>query len=423
MRANTQRTKQTPSQVVRWLWPIRLLLVIALAVDGYLLWVTGAGGTVAGCGPESSCHAVLSSRWAHWFGIPVSAPALLVYAILFTGTLWLDPGTPAPNQRRAWQALLPCTVAVLGAGVWFVALQLFVVKAICAYCMTAHTCGMGAAAFLLWQGAGALRQPRKGGSVEPGSRRKSEVLWPTVGAMAAVAVLVVGQILHKPKTYQSTPITAGVSTNPAAVMAREFQIYNGQFQFQLNEVPLIGKPDAPHVLVSLFDYTCHHCRQVHPILLEAWHQFSNQLAIVSLPMPLDGHCNPRIRRTPPPHTNACALARIGLTVWTADPTKAAAFDDWAFAPENPPLPAAAEAYARQVVGSDAFDKASTNASVDAQIRRSIAIYEANAQRFRKTVMPQVIIGTNLITGVFSREQLFGMLADQFGLKQPTPKSP
>ena len=41
--------------------------------------------------------------------------------------------------------------------------------------------------------------------------------------------------------------------------------------------------------------------------------------------------------------------------------------------------------------------------------------DVNARRFRKTVMPQVIVRTNLISGVFSREQLLAMLSAQFGL--------
>jgi protein-disulfide isomerase len=305
---------------------------------------------------------------------------------------------------------------VLGAGLWFVSLQLFALKTICPYCMTAHTCAMVAGALLLSQATSVLRRPAEGQA--PPSRpllQQRDLLLPIAMAAIAVAVLVTGQVLYRPKTYLSNPVVAGVVTNAPTVVARQFQIFDGQFQFQLNEVPLIGKLDAPHVMVSLFDYTCHHCRQVHPILMDAQRQFSNQLAIVSLPMPLDSHCNPRIRRTQPPHTNACALARIGLTVWSADHKKGGTFDDWIFAPETPPLPAAAETYARQLVGAEAFDKASTNSWVNEQLRRDIAIYEKNYQLFRKSAMPEAIIGTNLISGVFSRDQLLTMLSQQFGL--------
>jgi hypothetical protein len=205
--------------------------------------------------------------------------------------------------------------------------------------------------------------------------------------------------------------------------APRFQIFEGQFEFKLDETPLIGRPDARHVLVSLFDYTCHHCREMHPVLVETQQQFSNQLAIINLPMPLDGSCNPVVRRTLPPHTNACALARIGLTVWKAARKHSAAFDDWVFTPERPPLPAEAEAYARHLVGADAFDKAATNGWVANQIQQDVSLYAAVYRKFHKGAMPEVIVGTNLISGVFNRGQLLQMLAEQFGLATNSTHAP
>ena len=411
MGRDSRKAKQQALTPPRQLWLIRLLLLVAAGVDGYLLSVSAAGGAVAGCGPESNCHVVLNSRWAYWLSVPVSAPALIVYALLFTGTFWLD-GKSEHSRRGAWRILFPGAVAVLGAGLWFVGLQLFVLQAICPYCMTAHACGMAAAGLLAW-GAWAPGATQRKPSGEPPSRLNLAPL-AAVGC-AVVVVLVAGQALYQPRTYVVTPISAGVTTNTPAALDREFQILDGKFQFRLNEVPLIGRPEAEHVMVSLFDYTCHHCRQVHPLLVEAQRHFSNQLVIVNVPMPLDAKCNRLIRRPLPAHTNACALARIGLTVWRADRKKAPAFDEWVFEPANPPLPSAAEAYARQLVGADAFDHAATNSWVDERIREDIAIYEAVYRKFRKSAMPQAIIGTNLISGVFSRDQLLGMLAEQFGL--------
>lgn len=422
MGRDSRKLKVSPVAAPRYLSGVRLLLLIAAGVDAYLLSVSAAGGAVAGCGPESNCHVVLNSRWAYWLGVPVSAPALLVYALLFTGTFWLD-GKSEANRNAAWRLLFPLSVAVIGAGVWFVALQLFVLRAICPYCMTAHACGLLGAGWLAWQAwSGRAARPTGGG---PNSRPN---LLPSAAAGCfGVAVLVLGQVLYKPQTYVATPISAGVTTNtpvapvtanttnPPVVVDREFQVLDGKFRFRLNEVPLIGPPEAEHVMVSLFDYTCHHCRQVHPLLVDAQRQFSNRLAIINVPMPLDPKCNPLVRRPLPPHTNACALARIGMTVWRADRKKSAAYDNWVFEPATPPLPDAAEAYARQLVGPDAFDRAATNAWVDERIREDIAIYQAVYRKFRKSAMPQVIIGTNLISGVFSREQLLGMLAEQFAL--------
>jgi hypothetical protein len=50
-------------------------------------------------------------------------------------------------------------------------------------------------------------------------------------------------------------------------------------------VPVIGSPQARHVLISLFDYTRSHCRAAHAITETT--RVGNQLAIVSLPVLLD----------------------------------------------------------------------------------------------------------------------------------------
>src|SRR5262245_52568496 len=106
------------------LFTIRLSIVIAIAIGCYLLWVS-LGGLAVGCGPESNCDKVLHSRWAYWFGIPVSAVALAVYAAIFIGTLRLGRNVEVSLQRQAWRILIPGAVTVIGAALWFTGLQLF----------------------------------------------------------------------------------------------------------------------------------------------------------------------------------------------------------------------------------------------------------------------------------------------------------
>ena len=395
---------------------IRLLVTAAILVDVYLAWVSLSGGAIAGCGPESNCHVVLNSKWAYWFGIPVSAPALLVYGALLAATFYLASDVPAPSRRRAWQILIAGSAAVAGAAAWFVFLQFFALNTICPYCMAAHGCGL-AAAILILANAPVREAPKKAALaaqfvfVRP---RMAVQLY--LGAAAAIAVMATGQVIQRPKAFVSNAISAGVTTNALAPTVREFQIFDGQFKFNLDDVPLIGRPDARHAIVSLFDYTCHHCREMHKPLMEAHRTFSNELAIVSLPMPLDGKCNPIVKRTLAPHVNACALARLGLIVWRADRQAWAKFEDWVFAPNTPPLPTDAERYAKELIGVAAFNQAATNSWVDAQIRQDIAIYEAVYRRYRKGYMPAVIIGTNLLSGAFGRDQLFNALSAQLGLK-------
>ena len=119
---------------------VRLAFIGAFGISAFLAWNSLQGGGVPGCGPESDCDKVLSSRWSFLFGLPVSLFALPVYlaaiVLLFQKTI-------------RWKTLLPVALIVLGAALWFVGLQAFALRAFCKFCMAAHIAGGLAALFLL----------------------------------------------------------------------------------------------------------------------------------------------------------------------------------------------------------------------------------------------------------------------------------
>ncbi len=71
---------------------IAIPAMIALCVSGYLAYTTLTSSTVAGCsGSLFDCHSVLKSRWARWFGIPVSMLAALTYIGLLGSLAVAEP--------------------------------------------------------------------------------------------------------------------------------------------------------------------------------------------------------------------------------------------------------------------------------------------------------------------------------------------
>src|SRR6266567_1462067 len=145
MSAKTKRASDDGSTSRGLLYAIRFLTLVAMAMSAYLSSVTLSGGAVAGCGPDSGCDRVLHSRWAYWFGVPVSFGALAVYSLILRLSFRLSRSTSPVVQRKAWSRLVPCALLVAGAAMWFVGLQVFVVQAVCPYCMVAHVSGSLAA--------------------------------------------------------------------------------------------------------------------------------------------------------------------------------------------------------------------------------------------------------------------------------------
>src|SRR5688500_7108299 len=118
-----------------WLWTVRSAAAVALALSGYLL-VISVQGHRAGCGAGHGCESVLASRWSRWLGVPVAAPALVVYAAILLASFRLRrPG------RGGWPLLAAATIAA-GAAAWFVVLQVRAVEALCPYCLAVHACGL-----------------------------------------------------------------------------------------------------------------------------------------------------------------------------------------------------------------------------------------------------------------------------------------
>jgi protein-disulfide isomerase len=337
---------------------------------------------------------------------------------------------------------------VLGAALWFTALQAFALHRFCPWCMTAHACGALAAILLLTRVPVTDATERR--DKDPAVSRSTAVKF-AVGAIVAVALLGVAQTLVTPKTYSVTTIPAvptnsvaqtapvigttktnaiatltnqvvppvttigtNLQTNVAAALppasAKTLDVLGGRFRLDLTQVPVWGSPDAPLKLLSLYDYTCHHCRDMHPLVLEVQRSFGDRLAIVSLPVPLDSQCNPLIRRTPPPHVNACVYAKLGLIVWRARHAAIQPFDDWLFSFQNPPPLNEVTNKVLQLVGLVPFEAASHDPWVEQQLRTDIDIYTVSGREFHQGNMPQFMIGTNIVTGILTVEQLRAVVA-------------
>jgi uncharacterized membrane protein/protein-disulfide isomerase len=440
------------------LWMVAsVLLLVAAAVAAYLGWVSFGGRAAIGCGPDSGCDQVLHSKWAYWFRVPVSLLAIPVYLAIARCSFRMRR---SPECRRARLITASGALVLIAVAVWFTAVQLLIVKAFCPFCMTAHALGFVAAGLLLVsekdkarvtrqaekdrrKAAGSERGPAVGppiGSEEPGRPG----FWIQAGGLAVLllALLIAGQAVQQRKTFAVSSIPAPepiratselqhgitntavaasnvavaptnppVRENPGRVLA----IYAGQFQLAVDELPVIGQATAPQLIVSLFDYTCHHCRIMHERLLEVQKAFSNHLAIVSLPMPLDPVCNTLVKNRHPDHVNACEYARIGLAVWRARRSAMETYDHWVFAPERPPPVAEARRYAAELVGIMAMETALADPWVNAQIQRDIAIYDT-AYRAGQGSMPQLIIGSKVAVGTLPIENVYQLLASELGLK-------
>ncbi len=142
-----------PPQSRPFTWLLRGLCCVALGVTGYLVFTALRAGAVAGCGGGAvwDCDLALHSRWAKVLTVPVSVPAFGLYTVLLTSLAFCRPSVTRRGQRLAWGIVTAGAFAAGLAAIWFIGLQVLVLKHLCIYCISAHLCGIALSVALLWK--------------------------------------------------------------------------------------------------------------------------------------------------------------------------------------------------------------------------------------------------------------------------------
>lgn len=115
----------------KWI-PYALLVVSFLGfIDATSLTIDHYTEATLPCTFTHACQVVTTSEYSEIIGIPVSLLGSLYYLSIFLGTcLYFEV-----KSSKLLRILSLATITGFIASLWFVYLQLFVIKAICQYCM------------------------------------------------------------------------------------------------------------------------------------------------------------------------------------------------------------------------------------------------------------------------------------------------
>ena len=176
--------------------------------------------------------------------------------------------------------------------------------------------------------------------------------------------------------------------------------------------PILGRPDAEHVLVEMLDYTCPHCRNLHPHVVSSLERYGNQVAFVIVHVPLSKKCNPYVKRDHWSHKNACDYARLSLSVWKLDRSKFVEFHSWLMEGERPPSNIEARRYAMELVGEEVL----LSENLKSETLSSFAGNSDTMMRMNAG-LPLILTPKGKVSGIPTNERdWFNFLETRIGLK-------
>lgn len=369
----------TPSAAPRPIFALnvmRVLAAIGLLDLSYLLYATVTGNPLA-CtsGGLFDCASALATPYAYLGPVPTSALGVLVYGLLFAVLLWLNATRSDAAKKLAWHMLAALTALAAGTACWLIAVQVMGLSSYCPYCLVTHAAGL-TLTILVFRNATLPR---------------AVLLKWMLAAVPAVIFFAGAQTLFPHKASMqvirgdggavATTLPNGAKlgdgrdfdTGPGP--ERTIAILGGKIRYKPSQLPLIGSPDAPNILLVLYDYTCPNCRLLHQYLRKARTRYPNQFATAVLPIPLESKCNPAISETEPAHQNACELARIGLSVQLTKPEEFESFDAWMMDREETVSVADARAEAARRIGADVLEAMMKDERTAKELQKGVSLYQ------------------------------------------------
>ena len=139
-----------------------LMALVGVFVALYLaFYKAGLIGTLA-CG-SGGCATVQLSKWATFIGIPVAFWGVGYYVLVFALVMaslqerWAD-------MPRLWPAIVALTGWGVAFSAWLTYLELFVINAICRWCVVSAVIAVVLFALALWEWRASRLQPTAHGN-------------------------------------------------------------------------------------------------------------------------------------------------------------------------------------------------------------------------------------------------------------------
>jgi uncharacterized membrane protein/protein-disulfide isomerase len=203
-----------------------------------------------------------------------------------------------------------------------------------------------------------------------------------------------------------------IDSAPVAQAPRVFRFSSLPREIDAGANPVVGHPYAPVRFVEMMDYTCPHCRKLHPYIKKAVERYGDQLGFVIYHVPLSRKCNQLVVMDQAMHANACEYSRMAYSVWKLAPERFEEYHNWLLEGKKAPPVYEAKKKAMELAGEAVLmDK-----DIEAEAKSRVATFAAQMEPL-KVGLPILVFEGGIVRGMPDNEaEWFQIFEQRLGLK-------
>lgn len=193
------------------------------------------------------------------------------------------------------------------------------------------------------------------------------------------------------------------ATAPDPGKERLVKFLGGKLVLDVYKHPIIGSPEAPHIVIEMVSYDCPHCRKMNSMIHQALDHYGDQVALLIMPIPLDKDCNKLITDPAMTHPGACGTARMVIALAKLEPKSFATFHDFLMSgdKEKPPRMEKIIPKAYSLVTADKLRDLQRGPEVAKQLESYVDLFgqlQAKSKDQKAFGLPVQILGDNTVSG-------------------------
>ncbi|MGB6042516.1 MAG: vitamin K epoxide reductase family protein [Pirellulales bacterium] len=376
-----------------------------------------------GCGAGQSCEQVLTSHYSEIFDLPLVYWNLAFYGLV-AATLIISVLAWQLSVAPPLSLALPVIASIgLTAAVWSLSVLFGILREFCAYCVAINIVNITifVLSFLYAREDWRIRQRRRWEVALPDLPNSPIHLHVVLAVLIMLTQIVAMSVFHDQPVVDNRLLQSSVvlglknlRADPIETIAVDVDDTNLS-QSTATIWTTLGNRDATHKIIVYSCPTCPQCAAIHALLTTVTQRHPEVRVDIRF-WPLWHACNDELDKALADgrHRYACVLVRCAIAVAAVDGNAFPEYLHWIYTNGAVLNETAAVSKARELVGSEAFDKALDSPAMWKRFSRDMEL--GNQLEMKTKTLPRLFIENGEVYGGVTVQNLEDLLVQRYGLQ-------